>query len=365
MNNCCHKNAFPPGNTVTEKPFLTAIKAISAMLAWGLLYWNIETAAQWLVMDAAGLNQKSPLAKALVFFLYDTAKILLLLTLMVYTLSWLRAGINAEKIRAKLMGINRFAGYATGSAFGAITPFCSCSSIPLFLGFTTAGIPLGITMAFLITSPIINEVAVLVLWGLLGWKLTIIYISIGIAAGMLGGLLLDTLKADRWLQPFIREAIEKNIQPQIQQENLPPPTLDMRHRFALQELKDILKRTTVWVIAGVGIGALLHGFIPDAWFAEHFASDSWWTVPAAVTIGIPLYTNVTGVIPVMETLLMKGLPLGTTLAFIMSTVAASLPEFMMLSRVMQKPLLATFASILIALFTITGWILNAMQPWLF
>ncbi|MGN0918588.1 MAG: permease, partial [Oxalobacter sp.] len=341
-----------------------SIKALLLLATGGLIYWKIEPTARWLVIDVFNFNAGSALAEALIFFLYDTSKIFLLLTGMVYTLSWLRASLNAERIRDRLIGINRFFGYAAGSVFGAVTPFCSCSSIPLFLGFTTAGIPLGITMSFLITSPIINEVAVVVLWEILGWKLTLIYIFIGMIAGIIGGFLLDMLKAERWLQPFIREAIAKNIRPQIQQNDPARVSFKMRHQFALQELKDILKRTAIWIIVGVGIGAALHGFVPDAWFSENLASGNWWTVPVAVAVGIPLYTNVTGIVPVMASLLAKGLPLGTTLAFTMSTVAASLPEFLMLGQVMRKTLLALFAGILIVLFTLIGWLLNTIQPFI-
>jgi uncharacterized membrane protein YraQ (UPF0718 family) len=214
-----------------------------------------------------------------------------------------------------------------GATFGAITPFCSCSSVPLFIGFTTARIPLGITMAFLITSPLINEVAVVLLWGLLGWKFTLIYVSAGMLAGIAGGLLMDAIRAERWLQPFLLEEMARPpMQVLMMQAGRRRITVEMRHRFAAGEVRTIFRRVWKWVIIGVALGAGLHGFIPQEWFAKNLGTEHWWTVPAAAALGIPLYTNVTGIVPVMESLLLKGLAVGTTLAFCMSAVAVSLPE---------------------------------------
>ncbi len=210
MNYCCKNTPSAPDDTKRNTSRFI-LKAILLILVCGLPYWKIETIARWLVTDVVGLNTESTLLEALIFFLYDTTKILLLLIFMVYVLAWLRAGINAEKIREKLMGINRFRAisYIASSIFGAFTPFCSCS-VPLFLGFTVAGIPLGVTMSFLITSPLLNEVAVVMLWELLGWKLATIYIVTSITAGVFKGFVIDKLRADRWLQPFILESINRS-----------------------------------------------------------------------------------------------------------------------------------------------------------
>ena len=305
----------------------------------------------------------SPLGDSVEFFFYDTAKILLLLVLMVYVIAWLRAGMHVERVRNYLMGKGRGVGYFLGAGFGAITPFCSCSSIPLFLGFTTARIPLGITMSFLITSPLINEIAVVLLWGLLGWKFTIIYVVVGMVAGIIGGVFMDAIRAERWLQPFLLEAM-KNAPPQamdIQPGQVPKIGLMERHTFAYSETSSIFRRVWLWVIVGVGLGALLHGFVPQEWFTENLGAGQWWSVPLAVAVGIPLYTNVTGIIPVMESLLLKGLPLGTTLAFCMSTVAASLPEVLMLKQVMSWKLLAVFLGMLLIIFTLVGWLFNLLH----
>lgn len=336
-------------------------KLILISFLWTILYWLWPSLTEKLVYGT--LKLQGQVANALNFFLYDTVKILLLLILMVYVLAWLRASLNTEYVRQKLTGVSPWIGYGLASLFGAVTPFCSCSSIPLFLGFTASGIPLGLTLAFLITSPLINEVAIVILWGLLGPTLTFIYIAIGLIAGILGGFFVDVIKADRWLHPMVKNLREENAfsAPTVQTEKL---TFEDRNRFALNETQAILKRVTPWVVIGVGVGALIHGFIPQEWITDYLGKNNFWTVPAAVALGIPLYTNVTGVIPVMESLLTKGLPLGTTLAFCMSTVAASLPEFIMLKQVMTHRLLALFFGYLLVIFTLIGWGLNFFESFL-
>ncbi|WP_300734241.1 permease [uncultured Desulfovibrio sp.] len=329
---------------------------------WTGCYLVIEPLARLLTQAVPGLSDRA--AAALEFFLYDTAKILLLLLLMVYVIGWLRAGLHVERVRDFLAGRRRVLGYVLGAGFGAITPFCSCSSIPLFLGFTTSGIPVGITLAFLITSPLINEIAVVLLWGLLGWKLTLVYVLAGLGAGIIGGWFMDVLRAERWLQDYLKESIASGAAQRPAGAEQRKMGLRERHLFASGETRSIFRRVWRWVIIGVGLGALLHGYVPEAWFAEHLGAGQWWSVPAAVAVGIPLYTNVTGIVPVMESLLLKGLPVGTTLAFCMSAVAASLPEVLMLRQVMRGKLLALFLGTLLVLFSLLGWLLNAVQGWL-
>lgn len=331
---------------------------------WLALYSVLLPMASWLTYEVLGLEPNSKFGMFLEFFLYDTVKILMLLVLMVYLIGWLRAGLNTEKVRTYLTGKAKGIGYVLGAGFGAVTPFCSCSSIPLFIGFTTARIPLGITMSFLITSPLINEVAVILLWGLLGVKFTVIYVVLGILAGVLGGIFIDAIKAEKYLQSFLLEQ-KPSQNPGMQLMNYTPKiTLAHRHDFAASEVKNIFKKVWKWVIVGVGIGAFMHGFIPQNWFSENMGHGEWWSVPLSVIVGIPLYTNVTGIIPIMESLLIKGLPLGTTLAFCMSAVGASLPEILMLKQVMQTKLLGIFIGMLLAIFTLYGWIFNALQMYL-
>ncbi len=306
------------------------------------------------------LEQGQKLTDAVHFFIEDVSKIICLLVVMIYLIALVRASLNVERVRDYLAGKKRIFGYTTGSFFGTITPFCSCSSIPVFLGFTTAGIPLGITMAFLITSPLINEVAVLLLFSLLGWKFTLLYVLVGMCIGILSGWFLDLIGAERWLQPFVAKAMQNSKGNTFSTPSTETPSLSLqdRHTFAKEEMKEIVGRVWKWVIIGVGIGAALHGFVPDGWIQNHLGSGQWWSVPASVVLGIPLYSNATGVIPIMESLLKQGMPIGTTLAFCMSTVAASVPEFVMLKQVMQWRLLSVLFMILLVDFVAIGWIFN-------
>ena len=326
--------------------------------------------ADWLVYQQMGLSPDTKLGDALHFFVEDVSKIYVLLVVMIYVIALARASLNVERVRDFLAGRHRGVGYVLGSGFGAITPFCSCSSIPVFLGFTSAGIPVGITMSFLLTSPLINEVAVLLLMSLLGWKFTLLYVIVGMGIGILGGVFLDQIRAERWLKSFARKALEKGQQRsdgEQQQEQLVAAeklSFAERHQFAKGETGEIFGRVWKWVIIGVGLGAALHGFVPDGWIEAHLGDGQWWSVPAAVVLGIPLYSNATGVIPVMESLIVNGLPVGTTLAFSMSTVAASFPEFILLKQVMQWRLLAILFAVLLVAFTLVGWIFNLLTPFI-
>lgn len=321
--------------------------------------------ATWLVVDILGLSKATKLGDALHFFIEDTTKIFFLLIVMIYAIALLRASMNVERVRDYLAGKHKGVGYLLGSSFGAITPFCSCSSIPVFLGFTSAGIPVGITMSFLITSPLINEVAILLLLSLLGWKFTLLYVVVGMSVGVLGGVFLDAIKAERWLQSFAAKALERGQNSSVvKAENVTTLSLKERHTFAIEEMLEILGRVWKWVIIGVGLGSALHGFVPDGWIQEHLGDGQWWSVPLAVLLGIPLYSNATGVIPVMESLIKQGLPIGTTLAFCMSTVAASFPEFILLKQVMQWRLLVVLFVLLLIAFTLIGWIFNFLTPFI-
>ena len=297
----------------------------------------------------------SRLAESFHFFIEDVTKIYFLLLVMIYLIALVRAGVDTQRVRHFLMGKSRGAGYMLASVFGAVTPFCSCSSIPLFLGFTSARIPLGITMAFLITSPMINEVAVVLLGSILGIRFMILYVITGMVAGILGGFFIDFIKAERYLTPIGQQAAGMQAGDDYEKKNL---SLKDRHDFARYELKEIFSRVWKWVLIGVGLGAALHGFVPENLITDHLGSGQWWSVPAAVALGIPLYANASGIIPVAETLLSKGLPVGTAMAFMMSVVAASFPEFMMLKQVMKPRLLLIFFLLLLFFFTAAGWIFN-------
>ena len=312
-----------------------------------------------------GLNPETKAADALHFFIEDVTKIYALVVVMIYLIALVRAGLNTERIRDFLTGKKRGAAYFLATLFGAVTPFCSCSSIPLFLGFTSARIPLGITMAFLITSPMINEVAIVLLGSLLGLKFTLIYVATGLAAGMAGGFFIDRIGAEKHLTQIGQQA---QAMGQANEEGAsvtgkterPVLTFKDRREFAREEVKEIFTRIWKWVLIGVGLGAALHGFVPEGFIMDHLGSGQWWSVPAAVFLGIPLYSGASGIIPVIETLLAQGLPVGTAMAFMMSVVAASFPEFMMLKQVMKPRLLITFFLMLLVFFTLAGWLFNSL-----
>jgi len=367
---CCCASSSPvvPASGSDSTSWNLRYLGVVAVLAvlWWLAYEYILPASHWLVFGLFGMAPHSHLGASLEFFMYDTVKILLLLVALIYGIAWIRASLNVERVRDYLAGKRRGLGYFLGATFGAVTPFCSCSSIPLFLGFTTARIPIGITMSFLITSPLINEIAVVLLWGLLGWKFTVMYVVVGMTAGVIGGFVMDGLKAERWLQPFIHEAMANAPAHQYVNETGEVQTLTVRqrHTFAYGETAAIFKRVWKWVIIGVGIGAALHGFVPDNWFAENLGAGEWWSVPASVLVAIPLYSNVTGIIPIMESLLVKGLPIGTTMAFCMSAVAASIPEVMLLRQIMTFKLQAAFIGYLWVIFTLVGWLFNIAGPYI-
>jgi len=308
--------------------------------------------ANWLAYAVFGLEPGTGLGDGVHFFIEDTTKIFALLAVMIYCVGLIRAGLPVERIRAFLSGRSRFAGYILAALLGAITPFCSCSSIPLFLGFAAARIPIGITMAFLVTSPMINEAAVAMLGGLIGWKLTGVYVGFGLLAGILAGFFFDAIRADRFLAvaPAPTCGCGKAAGTSV--------SWKFRHEFARREVADIFRRIWLWVVAGIALGAFLHGFVPAEFISKNLGGGQWWSVPLAVMIGIPSYANATGVIPVIGALIQKGLPVGTAFAFMLSTTAASLPEFIMLKKVMNVRLLIIFAAYLLVFFTLCGWILN-------
>lgn len=368
-SSCCCCGQAKPQAPQTNADNWTAKYLLSVIIfaaIWFFAYSGIEDAAHWVVFEGWGASPESNIASAVEFFLYDTVKILLLLVTLIYVIAWLRATLNVEKVRDYLTGKGRGLGYFLGAMFGAVTPFCSCSSIPLFLGFTTARIPFGVTMSFLITSPLINEIAIVLLWGLLGWKFTVVYVLVGLTAGIIGGFFMDSIRAERWLQPFIIESMNNLPVHSAESSDTSTEKLSLRerHLFAYSEMTSIFRRVWHWVIVGVGIGALLHGFVPDNWFAENLGAGQWWSVPIAVLVAIPLYSNVTGIVPVMESLLVKGMPIGTTMAFCMSAVAASIPEFIMLRQIMTAKLQAVFIAYLWVIFTCVGWLFNILEPFI-
>ena len=309
--------------------------------------------SDWATYTVMGLDKTTKLADAVHFFIEDTSKIFFLLAVMIYLIGFARSFVSPEKVRLWLTGKSRITGYILASFLGAITPFCSCSSVPLFIAFLSAGIPLGVTMAFLITSPLVNEVAVVLLGNALGFKFTATYVGMGIFLGILGGYIIDLLKLDKWVEPYVWQ-----IKMPAPETTSPLSNWTARETFARKEAIDIIKRVWLYVIIGVGLGAGLHGYVPQDWFIAHAGADNLFSVPLAVLIGIPLYSNATAIIPIAEVLMNKGVPVGTILAFIMSIVAISLPELLILRKVLKPAMLAFFTGYLFLAFVATGYIFN-------
>ena len=313
--------------------------ALSTALTFGLL----------------GLDPTSRAGAAVHFFIMDVAKIFVLLVVVIYVMGLLRALVAPEKVRAFVRSRPDWQARGLAVSLGAVTPFCSCSSVPLFIGFVEAGIPLGVTFSFLIASPMINEVAAVILVGILGWKLAALYVLAGLVVAWFGGIVMQRFRPERWVEDYVWKI-------QMGEIVLPAPDISFtgRHRYAVTEVQEIVGRIWKWVLIGIGVGALFHGFVPAGWVSEHLVGDSWYTVPAAVVLGIPLYSNATGVIPVAEAMLGKGVAVGTTLALMMSVAALSLPELLILRKVIQWQALALFAAVLAVAFTLVGWGFNAI-----
>ncbi len=309
--------------------------------------------ADLIVFDLFGLAPDNALAQSLHFFIMDITKLFLMLVSIIYLMGWFRSFVSPEKVRQYLQGKSRFVARLLAIALGAITPFCSCSSVPLFIGFVEAGIPLGVTFSFLIASPMINEIAVVMLLGILGWKITLLYVLAGLSVAFFGGLLMEKFKPERWVESYVWE-IKIGKTAALAEDNSPAA----RHRYALAEVKEIVGRIWKWVILGIAIGASFHGFFPVTWIDGLINAHAVFAVPLAVLLGIPLYSNAVGVIPLAEAMLFKGVALGTTLAFMMSVAAISFPELLILRQVIKWQALALFTAILALAIILVGWLFN-------
>ncbi len=311
--------------------------------------------ADWLAYDLMQLSADSRLGSAVHFFIEDVTKIFFLLTLIVFSIGFFRSMLTPERVRKVVAGRSRAVSYPMAVGLGAVTPFCSCSSVPLFIGFLEAGIPLGVTMAFLIASPMINEVAVVVLAAAVGWKVAMLYVAAGLTVGIIGGLAIEFFKLEKWVEEYVWK---------IRMGEMPEQAVDtgLRARldYAWGQVKEIVGRIWKYVLVGIALGAFLHGFIPQELFVKYASVDNIFAVPSAVLIGIPLYSNATGVIPIVEALMAKGVPIGTVLALMMSVAAISLPEMIILRKVLKPQLIATFTGILFVAFIGVGYLFNSL-----
>lgn len=317
------------------------------------IWYPLEKLADWLTYQVFNIAKDSLLGSSVNFFIFDTIKILILLVIIIFAVSLIRTYLPPEKIRIILSHKNKWIGNILASILGIITPFCTCSAIPLFLGFIEAGVPLGVTFSFLVASPMINEVALVMLLGSFGLKIALIYIISGLLISIFAGIIINKLKVEKLLESSV---FDKKVQnPHEQNREM---TIKERLNYAKHYTLLIIKRVWIYVIVGIGIGAWIHGYVPADFLAHYASADKWYAVPLATIIGIPLYSNAAGVIPLIQVLTQKGVAMGTALAFMMSITALSLPEFLILKRIMKTKLIIIFASIVALGIIFTGYLFN-------
>ena len=327
---------------------------VAALVIWGVVYSQLVPFSDWVVASTR-IDPKSHLGEAISFFAYDTPKVLMLLTLVVFGMGVIRSFFSPEKTRALLAGKREGVGNVLAASLGIVTPFCSCSAVPLFIGFVSAGVPLGVTFSFLISAPMVNEVALGLLFGLVGWKVALTYLAFGLAIAIVSGWIIGRLHLENWLEEWVRNIRSSAI-------DLPPEELTVidRIKAGIEAVKEIVGKVWPWIIAGIAVGAFIHGYVPADLLASIMGRDAWWSVPAAVLIGIPMYSNAAGIIPVVEALITKGAALGTVLAFMMSVIALSLPEIIILRKVLSAKLIAVFVGVVGTGILAVGFIFNAL-----
>jgi uncharacterized membrane protein YraQ (UPF0718 family) len=341
---------MPSSQSQINKRFFAVLGI--AVLAWLVAYNVIQPFANWISYSVLGLERNSHFGESLTFFLYDVPKILLLLSGMVFVISIIRTFFSPERTRALLGGKREGLGNILGALLGIVTPFCSCSAVPLFIGFVESGIPLGVTFSFLIAAPTINEVAIILLLGLFGWRVAGLYIASGLVVAILAGFIIGRLRMEKHVEDFVwniqrsAEATEEKL------------TWANRIERAWASVKEIVGKVWLYVIIGIAVGAGIHGYVPQDALASILGKQAWWSVPAAVLIGIPLYSNAAGMVPIVGTLIEKGASVGTALAFMMSVIGLSLPEAVILKRVLKLPLLMTFFAVIAIAITLTGYLFN-------
>ncbi len=322
-------------------------------IVWVAAYQILQPVANWLTFDLLGLSADSHLGESAAFFLYDVPKILLLLSGMIFLITVIRSFFSPEQTRAFLGGKREGVGNLLAAALGIVTPFCSCSAVPLFIGFVESGIPLGVTFSFLVAAPLINEVALTLLFGLFGWKVAGLYVLSGLVIAILAGVVIGRLHLERDVEDFVWQ-----IKTGQGSADLGKPTWSQRFAMAWASTQEIVGKVWLFVVIGIGVGAGIHGYVPESALVEIMGKNAWWSVPAAVLLGVPLYSNAAGIMPVVSALMEKGAALGTVLAFMMAVVGLSLPEMIILRRVLKPRLIAIFVGTLALSITVTGYLFN-------
>ncbi|MHB8988747.1 MAG: permease [Desulfobulbia bacterium] len=323
-----------------------------SLALWFLVYKQLPALADFLAFDLLALSPDSRMGKAIQFFLYDTPKVLMLLALVVFAVGILRSFFTPERTRKILAGKRESVGNVLAALLGIVTPFCSCSAVPLFIGFVTAGIPLGVTFSFLIAAPMVNEVALVLLYGLLGWKVAGLYLVTGLVIAIVAGWTIGRLHMENHVEEWVKHVLAGTTEAAM------PENIRERVQYGWQAVRDIVGRVWIYVILGIAVGAGIHGYVPEGFMASIMGKSAWWSMPLAVVIGIPMYANAAGIVPVLQALLAKGAALGTALAFMMSVIALSLPEMVILRKVLKPALIATFVGVVGSGILLVGYLFN-------
>lgn len=340
--------------TVWIRKYPALVLAVAAAVWWAL-YRSLIPFSEW-VVTMLPVVRESAAGNALQFFFYDTPKVLLLLTGVVFVMGIINTWFTPERTRALLAGRGHGQANILAAALGVVTPFCSCSSVPLFIGFVQAGVPLGVTFSFLIAAPMVDTVALTLLFSLFGWKIALLYLGVGMILAIIVGILLGKMNLERYLEEWVRNINHVSIDME-----LPALTLTDRLAAGADSVKDVVGRVWPYVLVGIGVGAGIHGYVPEAFMARIMGEQAeWWSVPAAVLIGVPMYTNVAGILPVIEALTAKGAAMGTALAFMMSVVALSFPEMVILRKVLTLRLIAIYVSIVALGILLVGYLFNML-----
>ncbi len=330
------------------------IIGLTILLAvWILLYLNLDKMTDYLIYKGFGLEEGKHLTESIWFFVYEVPKVMLLLILIVFLVGVVRSWFSAEKTRKALEGKSLLAGNTMASGLGILTPFCSCSAIPLFLGFVEAGIPIGVTFSFLIAAPLINEVALILLAGLFGWKVAVIYVTTGLVIATISGFVIEKLKLQKYVADWVYQV--KSNQQELRDEKL---TFNDRIEMGFDTVKEIVGKIWIYILLGIAVGAGAHGFVPEDFMSDLMGTGSWYTVPLAILVGIPLYSNAAGIIPIVAVLMEKGVTLGTALAFMMSVIGLSLPEIIILKKVLKWQLIVVFVAVVATGITTVGFLFN-------
>ena len=335
-------------------PYKLILIAVGVGL-WFFIYRQLYSFSTFLTYDVLSLEQGSHLGEAVHFFLYDTPKVLMLLSLVIFGVGVIRTFFTPEKTRKILAGKRESIGNVLAALLGIVTPFCSCSAVPLFIGFVTAGVPLGVTFSFLIAAPMVNEIALILLYGLLGWKIASLYLVTGLLVAIVAGWIIGRMGMEKHIEEWVRE-IRTNAH-EVPENRL---TWSERLHAGKAAVVDIVGKVWIYVIVGIAVGAGIHGYVPEGFMASIMGRDAWWSVPAAVVIGIPMYSNAAGIVPIIHALLEKGASLGTVLAFMMSVIALSLPEMVILRKVLKPTMIAVFVAVVGSGILLVGYLFNVI-----